>query len=202
MVHSEKCEPRIPKRSTPKGRPQNGQQPVPIGFPKRWGLLFTSQLEVRCENCGPGCRPSATIFDIRERVKMRWPLDDEIRWIEWRLRELEKGKACSAPLTLQDCHVWLAHKRDGKSYADIARAQYPQFWDTNKGKRGNQKIISLVRRTVDRVEQYLTHPNRKHRNSKPRQLADVVLSSFGVVPIYVETRSPARGKTRSKRNAK
>ena len=109
---------------------------------------------------------------------------------------------CSAPLTLQDCHVWLAHKRDGKSYADIARAEYPQFWDTNKGKRGNQKIISVVRRTVDRVEQYLTHPNRKRRNSEPRQLTDVVLSSFGMVPIYVERRSSAKVKTQLKQKAK
>jgi hypothetical protein len=115
---------------------------------------------------------------------MRWPLDDEIRWIEWRLRELEQGKPCSAPLTRQDCRIWLANKRDKKSYAEIARAEYPHYWDTNKGKRANQQAYSLVRRTVQRVETYLMHPNRKFRSSEQRQLAQALFgASLGGIPM-------------------
>ena len=83
--------------------------------------------------------------------KMTWPREDCIRWIEWRLRELEGGKPCTAPLTAQDCRIWLAHERDKKSLGEIARAEYPRYWDVSRGKRGNQQIISLVRRTVERV---------------------------------------------------
>jgi hypothetical protein len=121
---------------------------------------------------------------------MRWPLQDEIRWIEWRLRELERGAPCSAPLTPQDCRVWLAHKKHEKSYAEIARTEYPQYWDASEGKRGNQKILSLVRRTVGRVEQYLTHPNGKRRKSGGANLAQVALTGLGM-PLFIEyTSSP------------
>ena len=144
---------------------------------------------------------SAPRCDFRhpEREKMRWPLEDEIRWIEWRLLELVRGEPCSAPLTALDCRVWLAHKRSGKSYAEIARSEYPQFWDANKGKRGkNQKIISLVRRTVNRVEQYMIHPTRHWKSSEIEEFAQLIRTcSFGVVPIFVETNLPAFGETRA-----
>ena len=102
---------------------------------------------------------------------MRWPLEDEIRWIEWRLLELEHGESCNAPLTAVDCRIWLSHKRDGKSYTEIARLEYPRYWEGSTGKRGNQKTISLVRRTVNRVEQYLIDPNRKLRRSEKEELS-------------------------------
>jgi hypothetical protein len=122
---------------------------------------------------------------------MRWPLEDEIRWIEWRLRELERGDPCTAPLTAFDCRVWLAHKRDGKSYGGTARSEYPGYWKKGNGKRGNQKIISLVRRTVDRVERYLIDPTRHWTRAERQELADVLrVGSPGIVPIFVESSSP------------
>src|SRR6266849_4751734 len=98
---------------------------------------------------GKGCRVCALIQHPRVG-KMTWQREDYIRWIEWRLRELERGKPCTAPLTVQDCRIWLAHERDKKSLAEIARAEYPRYWDVSRGKRGNQQVISLVRRTVER----------------------------------------------------
>jgi hypothetical protein len=128
---------------------------------------------------------------------MRWPLEDEIRWIEWRLRELELGEPCSAPLTVLDCRVWLAHKRDGKSYVEIARLEYPQYWDANKGKRGkNQRIMSLVRRIVNRVEQYLIEPTRHWKRSQIEELAQIVRGGSLGSPIFVE-RSARESKLRS-----
>ena len=121
---------------------------------------------------------------------MTWPREDYIRWIEWRLRELERGKPCTAPLTAQDCRIWLAHERDKKSLAEIARAEYPRYWDVSRGKRGNQQVISLVRRTVERVEKYLTSPNRRRRRSEEKDLADVILAaSYGGLPIVLKTPS-------------
>ena len=141
---------------------------------------------------------------------MRWPLEDEIRWIERRLRELEKGEPCNAPLTALDCRIWLAYKRDRKSYADIARAEYKHSWDARTGKRGkNQAVISLVRRTVNRVEQYLTDPTRKWKPSEREEFARIYHAlSLGAVPIYVErsssdsTESKTSPKQRNRRKSK
>jgi hypothetical protein len=178
---------RIPTSETliSTGWPQKAHRPVVISFLKGCGFLFTMPPYFVCENQGSGCRPPAVIFDTRKQVRMRWPPDDEIRWIEWRLRELEGGEPCTAPLTALDCRIWLAYKRDKKSYADIARAEYPHHWDASEGKRGNQKILSLVRRTVGRVERYLTYPNGKPRKSGGGNLAQVTLSGLGM-PLFIE----------------
>ncbi len=127
---------------------------------------------------------------------MRWPLEDEIRWIEWRLAELAHGE-WTVPVTPLDCRNWLAHRRDGKSYAEIARAEYPRHWEKGKGKRGNQKIISLVRRSVDRVEQYFNDPSRHWTHAEKEELARIVNAGTpGLTPIFIETKSPVSHRNR------
>ena len=160
-------------------------------------LLINSACQM-CENAGTGCRLRAVIFDTRTRKQMRWPLEDEIRWIECRLMELEGGEPCCAPLTALDCRVWLAHKRDGKSYTEISRVEYPQYWDVQKGKRGrkNQKIISEVRRIVNRVQRHLIDPTGPWKRSEQEQFARIACaSSFGAVTILHE---PSRRLSRKK----
>lgn len=112
------------------------------------------------------------------------------RGIPHRLLELERGEECAAPLTPIDCRIWLANKREGKSHAEIARKAYQRLLNDGKGRRGNQKAISLVRRTVRRVEQYLVDPSRHWSRSKREEFARLYQAlSFGAVPIYIEKRS-------------
>lgn len=92
-----------------------------------------------------------------------WPLDDYIRWIEWRLRELERGIANGCPCSAQDLRIWLTRERDKKSLAEIARLEYRHYWLDGKEKRRNQAAISVVRRAVERVERYLNRSPRGPR---------------------------------------
>ncbi len=99
-------------------------------------------------------------------------------------------------MTPLDCRIWLAHRRDEKSYADVARAEYPRRWEKGKGKRGNQKIISLIRRSVNRVEQYFNEPTRHWARAEKDELARIVQAgALGLTPIFVETRSPDSRKS-------
>ncbi len=129
---------------------------------------------------------------------MRWPLEDEIRWIEWRLAELAHGE-WRVPVTPLDCRIWLVHRRDGKSYADIARAEYPRHWKKDEGKRGNQKVISLVRRSVDRVEHYFNDPARHWTRAEKEELARIVnAGSLGLTPIFFEANPALSRKKRTR----
>jgi hypothetical protein len=94
-----------------------------------------------------------------------WPIYDLICWVEWRVRAFEvsrenekKGWAHEQPdhpLSELDMRMWLTHVRDKRSLAQIAFEQYPREWNESKGKRGNQRTISRVRRAVGRVEAFL-----------------------------------------------
>lgn len=56
-----------------------------------------------------------------------WPKDDEIRWVEWRIREregIESGRRSAdwgthGRCSLQDYRAWILHKRDGISFQKI-----------------------------------------------------------------------------------
>ena len=133
---------------------------------------------------------------------MRWPLQDEIRWIEWRFIELQHGE-WTVPATPLDCRIWLSHRRDAKSYADIARAEYPRHWEKGKGKRGNQKIISLVRRAVNRVEQYFNDPSRHWTRADREEVARLVnAGTLGQTPIFIESKTSQPRSRKNRRRTK
>jgi hypothetical protein len=126
----------------------------------------------------------------------RWPDEDCIKWVELRVREFEVGrenvpnevprdafevpqenvkKSIAPPdniapadhlLSEMDLRIWLASVRDKQSLSDIARAMYPRFWDKSKGKRGNQRAISLVRNAIGRVERFLNRDGEDFRYPK------------------------------------
>jgi hypothetical protein len=137
--------------------------------------------------------------------RVSWPLDDRIRWIEWRVRErtikngeyvdergrwlLDEKEAGGRKLTLNDevanYAVWLLKVRDNLSWHQLAYRFFP--WATEDGIEGYE---SRLRRAYNRVEQ--NHPGSK--NFKPAPLSEydkialeAVLS--GIIPIYVSSDS-------------
>ena len=110
--------------------------------------------------------------------RVSWPLDDRIRWIEWRVRELtikngeyvdERGRwlldekeAGGRKLTLNDevanYAVWLLKVRDNLSWHQLAYRFFP--WATEDSVEGYE---SRLRRAYNRVEH--NHPGSK--NFKP-----------------------------------
>jgi hypothetical protein len=124
-----------------------------------------------------GCRPEKAVSDT---VDHPWPLDDRVRWVEWRVRELtieagqyvdERGKllletkaAGGQKLTwgdkVADYAVWLLKERDGLSWHQIAYQFFP--WAVEKQ---IETYESKVRRAYYRVER--NHPGSKRFRPKP-----------------------------------
>lgn len=104
---------------------------------------------------------------------MRWPKEDEIRWVEHELRrarygaDWEKSAIAERPVDLE---VWLAKARDKKSWKEIGDSYFP------KSKLEARR--SEARRAYDRVERYLENPNA--REFQGYYLKRLILEKFGV----------------------
>jgi hypothetical protein len=108
-------------------------------------------------------------------TKVRWPLEDRIRWVEWRVQERitaakqkESGQlnefdpdpeheldTASVPDRLS-LEVWLAKERDGQSWQQIVIKQLPQY---AKGKHITAGM-SKARRMHASVEKALEPPRK------------------------------------------
>jgi hypothetical protein len=138
-----------------------------------------------------------------------WPLDDCIRWVEWRVRELtirdgnyvdergrwllEEKEAGRKRFELEDqvdhYAVWLLKVRDGLSWHQLAYRFFP--WATEPGVEGYE---SRVRRAYNRVEQ--NHPGSKKFKPAPlTKYSEIVLDAVrsGIIPVYIGPAAPARG---------
>jgi hypothetical protein len=144
-----------------------------------------------------GCRTEEAQNDTVPRLA--WPKEDQIRWVEWRIRDLtiQKGKyldqrgkwlleektAGGRRLALvdkvADYAVWLLKERDGLSWHQIAYTFFPAATEEEI-----ETFESRVRRAYDRVER--NHPGSK--NCKPRPLSEedkLLLQAVihGAIPI-------------------
>jgi len=81
-----------------------------------------------------------------ERRSYRFPLPDEIRWVEYELRSAEAGDVQHHPLRQRpvDLRIWLARKRDRKTWRQIG----DDFFRMAKPEARR----SEARRAYDRVE--------------------------------------------------
>jgi len=104
---------------------------------------------------------------------MRWPREDEIRWVEHELRrarfgaDWEKSAVAERPADLE---VWLAKVRDKQSWKQIGDSFF------SKSKREARRSES--RRAYDRVERYLENPNA--REFQGHHLNRLIQETFGV----------------------
>jgi hypothetical protein len=134
-------------------------------------------------------------------VRIPWPPDDRIRWVEWRVRKLtvrkghyvdERGKwlleekaAGGQKLALGDTTadyaVWLLKVRDGLSWHQLAYRFFPSATEHEL-----EKYESRVRRAFARVER--NHPGSEvyvppRLSEREKLLLDAL--TLGVIPVYV-----------------
>lgn len=104
---------------------------------------------------------------------MRWPKEDEVRWVEWELQrarfgaDWERSAIAERPVDLE---VWLAKTRDKKSWKEIGDSYFPKL------KREARR--SEARRAHDRVERYLKNPNAREFQSY--RLNQLIQQTFGI----------------------
>ena len=106
-----------------------------------------------------------------------WPKDDEIRWVEWRIREregIESGRRSAewgtqGQCSLQDYKAWILHVRDGISFRKIGDILFPRDADPDNR---NMKAF----RAYGRVESEFRRGNLKRRGS-----VGFWISAFGIV---------------------
>ena len=107
-------------------------------------------------------------------MRVRWPKEDEIRWVEYELlrarhgSEREKSPIADNPAELE---VWLAKKRDNQSWKQIGDRVYPKRMKPEARR-------SEARRAYDRVERYLKDPNA--REFQGHYLKKRIQEVFGV----------------------
>jgi hypothetical protein len=144
-----------------------------------------------------GCRTEEAKNDTVPRLA--WPKEDQIRWVEWRIREqtiqegkyvdergkwlLEEGAAGGRKFALEDniadYAVWLLKERDGLSWHQIAYRFFPAATE-----EGIETFESRVRRAYDRVER--NHPGSKNFKPRPLSKEDKLLLQaviHGAIPI-------------------
>ena len=106
-----------------------------------------------------------------------WPKEDEIRWVEWRIREregIESGGRSADWVTqgqcsMQDYKAWILHVRDGISFRKIGDELFLRDADPDNR---NMKAF----RAYGRVE------SEFHRgNLKKREPIGFWISAFGIV---------------------
>ena|SRR5271166_5036364 len=95
-----------------------------------------------------------------------WPKDDEIRWVQYRIREREAIEGGITPnwekkgeCSLVDYRAWLLHEKDGLSFQKIGELLF-----SNCKEPDNQKM--RADRAHDRVEGEFHRGHRK-RIAKP-----------------------------------
>jgi hypothetical protein len=97
-------------------------------------------------------------FTVNTKATIRWPREDEIRWVEWELlrsRHAASHEKSLSPLADRplDLQVWLAKARDKKSWNEIGELYFAKARTKREARR------SEARRSYDRVELYLKEPN-------------------------------------------
>lgn len=137
-------------------------------------------------------------------MRIPWSLEDRIRWIEWRIRELtickgnyvddrgkwliEKKNAEGRKFILGDqvaeYAVWLLHVRDKQSWHQLA---FRFFSDATE--QDIDKYELRLRRAYNRVER--NHPGSSAY--RPRRLSErdkllLQAISAGVIPVYLRSR--------------
>jgi hypothetical protein len=107
-------------------------------------------------------------------------------------------------LTVQDLNIWLMDQRDGMSLADIARDEYPRYWQAG-GRRTNQMILSAVRRAKGRVKKFFNREGDEFRYPKRRKgklEIPVFFTSYELACLAApENEAPARSQI-GKRSAR
>ena len=146
----------------------------------------------------------------KQRNQFEWSLDDRIRWVEWRIRQLTirngqyidgrakwlleeralGGRRLELGDQVADYAVWLLKVRDNLSWHQIAYRCFPGATEKNI-----EKYESKARRIYDRVER--NHPGSKRFEPRPLSkdnefLLHAMLS--GVVPVYISD-VPAASRT-------
>lgn len=108
-------------------------------------------------------------------MRMRWPQDDEIRWVEYELARAKHGADWEkSPIghETQALEIWLAKVRDKKSWKEIGDQYY------SKARRKREARRSEARRAYERVERYLGNPNAPE--FKEHRLRQLILEKLGV----------------------
>ena len=113
-----------------------------------------------------------------ENQPAAWPKEDEIRWVEWRIREREAIEAGRTPqwakrgsCSQQEYSVWLLHVKDGRSFQHIGESMFASYAGPE-----NQKMRAY--RAYDRVEAEFNR-GRGKRAKKPE--LGFVLTAYGLM---------------------
>ena len=108
-----------------------------------------------------------------------WPKEDEIRWVEWRVREREAidgGKSQAwdkrGSCSLTDYRAWLLHERDGRSFQQVGELLFQNCADPDNRKR-------RAYLAHDRVEGEF---RRGHKKRAPQNLGFYITGFGGVIP--------------------
>ena len=115
------------------------------------------------------------IMSAQQRV--RWPLEDEIRWVEWELLRARHGadeERSLSPIGDRplDLEVWLAKARDGQSWKVIGDRHFARTRTKKEARRSD------ARRAYERVELYLKNPNAAE--FQDHSLNRLIWETFGV----------------------
>ncbi len=109
---------------------------------------------------------------------VRWPKEDERRWVQWRIWEreaIEAGRTAEwnkeGTCSLTDYRAWLLHEEDGLSFQEIGNKLFSDY----KGPE-NRKMRAF--RAHEKVEGEFHRGNRKRAQKTPK----LQISSFGVWP--------------------
>jgi hypothetical protein len=114
---------------------------------------------------------------IRRKAVNRWPIDDEIRWVEQRLRErlllrdglFRQEVAARLETSLgsipkaEELQVWLYREKRGLSWTKVAHEMFP--WTKGMSARLISDAISQVRRDHRRVERVFSARARCHKDT-------------------------------------
>ena len=109
-----------------------------------------------------------------QKTRMRWPKEEEVRWVEWELRrarhgaDWEKSAIAEHPVELE---VWLAKERDKQSWKQIGDRLYSR-------RMRPEARRSEARRAYDRVERYLKDPNATEFQG--HRLNQLIQQTFGI----------------------
>lgn len=135
--------------------------------------------------------------------RTEWPVEDCIRWVEWRVRELtiregkyvddrgkwlleEKrggGRRLVPGDMVADYAVWLLHVRDDASWHQLAHQFFPFATEAHI-----EAYESKLRRTFRKVERM--HPGRKSFRPSPLSKEEKLLLDavkLGAIPIYLRS---------------
>jgi hypothetical protein len=107
-----------------------------------------------------------------------WPKEDEIRWVEWRVREREAIDAGKSQVwdkrgaySLTDYRAWLLHERDSRSFQQVGEMLFKNCADPDNRKR-------RAYLAHDRVEGEFRRGHKKRTLGSP----SFYITAFGAMP--------------------